>query len=70
MSKITLDKTDRKILAVLEKQRGNRTRAALELGISRRTLHRKLQEYRAQGLLPGGEPGRSAVGADPDAPES
>jgi len=44
----------RKILAVLDKQRGNRTRAALELGISRRTLHRKLQEYRAQGLLPGG----------------
>ena len=44
----------RKILAVLDKQRGNRTRAALELGISRRTLHRKLQEYRAQGLLPDG----------------
>ena len=34
-----------KILAVLEKQGGNRTRAALELGISRRTLHRKLLEY-------------------------
>ncbi|NLC79640.1 MAG: hypothetical protein GX748_00480, partial [Lentisphaerae bacterium] len=45
----------RKILAVLDKQRGNRTRAALELGISRRTLHRKLQEYRAQNLLPGVE---------------
>ena len=42
-----------KILSVLEKQGGNRTRAALELGISRRTLHRKLQEYRAMGLLPG-----------------
>ncbi len=41
-----------KILAVLGTQHGNRTRAALELGISRRTLHRKLQEYRAQGLLP------------------
>ena len=37
-----------KIMAVLAKQGGNRTRAALELGISRRTLHRKLQEYRAQ----------------------
>ena len=44
----------RKILAVLEKQGGNRTRAALELGISRRTLHRKLHEYHDQGLLPGG----------------
>ncbi len=42
-----------KILAVLDKQGGNRTRAALELGISRRTLHRKLQEYREQGVLPG-----------------
>ena len=44
----------RKILAVLEKQGGNRTRAALELGISRRTLHRKLHEYHDHGLLPGG----------------
>jgi two-component system, NtrC family, response regulator AtoC len=42
-----------KILAVLDKQGGNRTRAALELGISRRTLHRKLLEYREQGLLAG-----------------
>ena len=37
----------RKIMAVLEKNGGNRTRAAEELGISRRTLHRKLREYRA-----------------------
>ena len=37
-----------KIMAVLSKQGGNRTRAALELGISRRTLHRKLQAYREQ----------------------
>jgi two-component system, NtrC family, response regulator AtoC len=36
---------ERKILAVLEKNRGNKTKAALELGISRRTLHRKLREY-------------------------
>ena len=41
-----------KIFAVLRKHAGNRTRAALELGISRRTLHRKINEYRAQGLLP------------------
>jgi len=35
-----------KIMAVLEKNGGNRTRAADELGISRRTLHRKLREYK------------------------
>ncbi len=34
-----------KILAVLDKHAGNRSRAAVELGISRRTLHRKLNEY-------------------------
>ncbi|HRR33866.1 MAG TPA: sigma-54 dependent transcriptional regulator [Kiritimatiellia bacterium] len=39
----------RKIMAVLEKNGGNRTRAAEELGISRRTLHRKLREYSAEG---------------------
>ena len=36
-------------MAVLEKNGGNRTRAAEELGISRRTLHRKLREYTAEG---------------------
>jgi two-component system response regulator AtoC len=41
-----------KIFAVLRQQHDNRSRAALELGISRRTLHRKLNEYRQQGLLP------------------
>ena len=41
-----------KILAVLRKQKGNRTRAAIELGISRRTLHRKLNEYKKQELSP------------------
>jgi len=40
----------RKIFAVLEKNEGNRTRAAEELGISRRTLHRKLREYKAEGV--------------------
>lgn len=33
------------ILQALKDQRGNRTRAAEQLGISRRTLHRKLNEY-------------------------
>ncbi|MDD4623370.1 MAG: sigma-54 dependent transcriptional regulator [Kiritimatiellae bacterium] len=43
----SLAETERsKIMAVLEKNGGNRTRAAEELGISRRTLHRKLREYR------------------------
>ena len=41
-----------KILTVLRKQNQNRTRAAVELGISRRTLHRKLKEYNQQGTLP------------------
>jgi two-component system response regulator AtoC len=40
----------RKILDVLAKHRGNRTRAAVELGISRRTLHRKLNEYGIPGV--------------------
>ena len=40
------DTEERKILAVLDKNRGNKTRAAQELGISRRTLHRKLREYK------------------------
>jgi DNA-binding NtrC family response regulator len=39
------DTEKQKILAVLKKNHENRTRAADELGISRRTLHRKLREY-------------------------
>ena len=42
------DTERRKIMAVLEKNGGNRTRAADELGISRRTLHRKLRDYKMQ----------------------
>jgi DNA-binding NtrC family response regulator len=33
------------ILAALKSNKNNRTRAAEQLGISRRTLHRKLNEY-------------------------
>ncbi len=37
------------ILQALEQQGGNRTRAAEVLGISRRTLHRKLKQYEQEG---------------------
>lgn len=36
-----------KILSTLERFRYNKTRAAEELGISRRTLHRKLNEWKS-----------------------
>ena len=42
------DTERRKIMAVLEKNGGNRTRASEELGISRRTLHRKLRDYKVR----------------------
>ncbi|MBO7108278.1 MAG: sigma-54-dependent Fis family transcriptional regulator, partial [Verrucomicrobia bacterium] len=38
------------ILQALEECGGNRTAASLKLGISRRTLHRKLNEYQLQNL--------------------
>jgi DNA-binding NtrC family response regulator len=43
-----------KIVAVLGRNGGRKTLAAKELGISRRTLHRKLRKYRDADL--GGEP--------------
>ena len=57
------------IYAALKRCDGNRTRAAQELGISRRTLHRKLNEYGqrgeaavvsgGEGLAPSGEAART-----------
>lgn len=42
----TLEETEKaKILAVLQEVNGNRTKAAERLGISRRTIYRKLEEY-------------------------
>jgi DNA-binding NtrC family response regulator len=49
-SQSTLADTERQqILAALQRNGGNRTAAAAELGISRRTLHYRLNEYRQQG---------------------
>ena len=46
----TLGETEKaKILATLKEAGGNRTKAAQMLGISRRTIYRKLDEYAAQG---------------------
>jgi DNA-binding NtrC family response regulator len=39
----------RQILSAIERNDGNRTAAAAELGISRRTLHYRLSEYRRMG---------------------
>ncbi len=46
----TLEQTEREqILAALARNNGNRTAAARQLGISRRTLHYRLREYDQQG---------------------
>src|SRR6185369_7331477 len=42
----------RHILAVLEKNDGNRTATAAELGISVRKLYYRIGQYQKQGLLP------------------
>ena len=42
----------RHILAVLEKNRGNRSATASELGISLRKLYYRLGQYQKQGLMP------------------
>lgn len=48
----SLESTEKdKILAVLEKHNGNRTRAAIELGISRRTIIRKLEQYNLESPI-------------------
>ena len=49
----TLGENERtQILAVLKDVGGNRSRAAQVLGISRRTLYRKLDEYAKAGIVP------------------
>jgi two-component system response regulator FlrC len=38
------------IVRALKETDGNRTRAALKIGMSRRTFHRKLHEYHLEGF--------------------
>lgn len=48
--RLTLKEAERQLLIhALEECRGNRTEAAKKLGISRRTLHRKLHEFHLEG---------------------
>jgi len=53
------------IYAALKKHNGNRTQAAEQLGISRRTLQRKLKEYHAQNTStpPASEPAEKPASA-------
>jgi DNA-binding NtrC family response regulator len=49
---LTLEDSERQqILTALARNNGNRTAAAVELGISRRMLHYRLSEYQKQGHL-------------------
>ncbi|HWE03224.1 MAG TPA: response regulator [Tepidisphaeraceae bacterium] len=51
VERMTLDEVERQhILATLERLNGNRTATAVELGISRRTLYYKLEEYQKLGF--------------------
>jgi len=44
------DANQQMIVAALDVAHGNRTKAARQLGISRRTLHRKLHEFGLPGI--------------------
>ena len=49
---MTLEDMERvHVLRILNDRSGNRERTAAVLGISTRTLYRKLREYEAQGAL-------------------
>jgi DNA-binding NtrC family response regulator len=49
--RLTLDDLERRyILHVVAQERGHQSRAADRLGIDRRTLYRKLKEYRDEGV--------------------
>jgi DNA-binding NtrC family response regulator len=68
MQGLTLEELERQyIQRVLEAEGGNKTRAAQRLGLDRKTLYRKLEEYAAPS--PGAAEGSSAPD-DPDADET
>jgi len=52
------------ILMVLDGESWHQGRAAEILGVNRRTLYRKLRQYREQGLLPASSPPRDPTGED------
>ncbi len=54
----------RSIIEALSRWEGNRTRAAKELGISRRTIIAKIKEYRLDSELPPRSPSRSRPGGE------
>jgi len=61
-----LDNMERKmILQALERTQGDQTKAAEQLGISRRTLSRKLKAYRHAGTLDLSEPVLGVLSGDP-----
>ena len=63
---VSLDEADRQlILATLEQCGGVKKWAAEMLGVSLKTLYNRLEEYRAQGLLPQRPRGRHAAGRAP-----
>ncbi|MBO61467.1 MAG: hypothetical protein CMO63_05805 [Verrucomicrobiales bacterium] len=48
---VTLEEAEKQlIIRTLQDCRGNRTAAAKKIGISRRTLHRKLHRYGLEGI--------------------
>jgi two-component system response regulator HydG len=48
---MTVEEEERHLIQqALKETEGNRTRAAQKIGISRRTLHRKLKEYQLEHL--------------------
>ena len=48
---VTLEEAEKQlIIRTLKECRGNRTAAARKIGISRRTLHRKLNRYGLEGI--------------------
>jgi two-component system response regulator HydG len=64
MQGLTLEELERQyIQRVLEAEGGNKTRAAQRLGLDRKTLYRKLEEYAAP------EPGSAEGSPAPDDPD-